>query len=85
MQVSGKFVPPRECHKRTKDQDDIAAIADGMICVQNDNARKQACFGDSGGPLYDWSANKIIGVVSTGNRSCRGYPVIYTSLGDHVS
>ena len=85
MEVSGKYVPLGECHKRTKDQDDIDDIIDGMICVQNDNTRKQACYGDSGGPLYDWSAKKIIGVVSTGNSDCEGYPVIYTSIGKHVS
>ncbi|GFH49459.1 hypothetical protein CTEN210_05935 [Chaetoceros tenuissimus] len=83
MEVSGKYVPLGECHKRTKDQDDIDDITNGMICVQNDDTRKQACYGDSGGPLYDWSANKIIGVVSTGNSSCEGYPVIYTSIGKH--
>ena len=85
MEVSGKYVPLGECHKRTKDQDDISDITNGMICVQNDDTRKQACYGDSGGPLYDWSANKIVGVVSTGNSSCEGYPVIYTSIGKHVS
>ncbi|GFH49458.1 hypothetical protein CTEN210_05934 [Chaetoceros tenuissimus] len=59
MEVSGKYVPLGECHKRTKDQDDIDDIVDGMICVQNDNVKKQACYGDSGGPLYDWETLRL--------------------------
>ena len=60
-------------------------IKNSMICVQNDDVSKQACFGDSGGPLYDSDSNIHEDVVSTGNDRCYGLPVINTRLASHVS
>jgi secreted trypsin-like serine protease len=84
MHVETKYVSLADCTKAFQTVDWIE-IKDSMICVQNDDVSKQACFGDSGGPLYDSDSNTLVGVVSTGNDSCYGLPVIYTRLASHVS
>jgi trypsin len=60
--------------------------AASMLCAGNDQQPvKDACYGDSGGPLFADSADGPVevGVVSWG-RSCAqlGYPGIYTRLSD---
>lgn len=82
MHLEKKYIPFADCQKIFQDEDWIT-IKESMICVQNDDPTKQACFGDSGGPLYDRINNKLVGVVSTGNDSCSGLPVIYTRLASH--
>lgn len=84
MHLEKKYITFADCQKIFQDEDWIT-IKESMICVQNDDPTKQACFGDSGGPLYDSINKKIVGVVSTGNDSCSGLPVIYTRLASHVS
>jgi len=82
MHVETKYVSVADC-KIAYEKEDWIDIEDGMICVQNDDVAKQACFGDSGGPLYDSDSNLLVGIVSTGNDSCEGLPVVYTRLASH--
>jgi len=84
MHVEKSYIPFADCQKIFQTENWIT-IKESMICVQNDDPTRQACFGDSGGPLYDGINKKLVGVVSTGNDSCSGLPVIYTRLASHVS
>lgn len=84
MHVESTYVSLADCKKAFEGEDWID-IESSMICAQNDDVSKQACFGDSGGPLYDSVNEKVIGVVSTGNDSCYGLPVVYTRLASYVS
>jgi len=84
LHVESKYVSLADCKKAFEGEDWID-IESSMICGQNDDVSKQACFGDSGGPLYDSVNKTLVGVVSTGNDSCFGLPVIYTRLASYVS
>lgn len=84
LHLEKRYIPFADCQKIFQDEDWIT-IKESMICVQNDDPTRQACYGDSGGPLYDSINKKLVGVVSTGNDSCSGLPVIYTRLASHVS
>lgn len=65
--------------------DDDWTIQDNMICGQNDDPSKQACFGDSGGPLYDKVDNKLVGVTSWGDNNCESKLVVYARIASQVS
>lgn len=61
-------------------------VTDGMVCAGYDNGGKNACFGDSGGPLMIPTAAapgwKQVGIVSWGPYSCGspGRPAVYTRI-----
>jgi Secreted trypsin-like serine protease len=84
LHLEKSYIPFADCQKILQNEEWIT-VKESMICVQNDDPTRQACFGDSGGPLYDSVNKKLVGVVSTGNTSCSGFPVIYTRLASHVS
>ena len=56
-----------------------------VLCVQNDNFDQSACKGDSGGPLYDASQRRLVGVVSGGPSDCKGKPIRYSRVAAGVS
>lgn len=82
LHLEKRYIPFADCQKILQNEEWIT-VKESMICVQNDDPTRQACFGDSGGPLYDSVNKKLVGVVSTGNNSCSGFPVIYTRLASH--
>ena len=59
----------------------ILPIDDSMMCAYD--LVKSACFGDSGGPLYDLENNMLIGVVSWGI-SCGSPPTVYSRIASQV-
>jgi len=79
MHLSKQYVTLEAC-KAAYERDNWITIDENMICVQNANPGRSACFGDSGGPLYDSVEKKLIGVVSTGPDDCSGkYATILAS------
>lgn len=85
MHLEKKFVDLNECG-RLYDLYEMGWIDmdDSMICVKNDNDYKSACYGDSGGPLYDARAKRVIGVVSTGPHDCSRLPIVYASVASEI-
>lgn len=85
MHLEKRFVDLNEC-ERLYDlyEKNWIEMDNSMICVKNDNDYKSACFGDSGGPLYDARAKKVIGVVSTGPHDCSRLPIVYASVASEI-
>lgn len=55
-----------------------------MFCAGLDQGGKDACNGDSGGPVIG-SDGTLVGVVSWGQGCAEpGYPGVYTRLGNYV-
>lgn len=65
--------------------DDDWDVEEDMMCAVNDDPSKQACFGDSGGPLFDKTENKLVGVTSWGDEACLSKTVVYSRISDQVS
>lgn len=65
---------------------DPLLVSDGMVCAGYENGGKNACFGDSGGPLMipttDAPGWKQVGIVSWGSWNCGSaqYPNVYTRV-----
>ncbi len=60
-------------------------VQDDMMCAKNNDPTKQACFGDSGGPLYDRQEQKLVGVTSWGDSDCTSKSVVYARIAQEVS
>jgi secreted trypsin-like serine protease len=64
------FFPHERCQRIYTDFLGVSPVTDGMICAGYDNGGKNACFGDSGGPLMIPTAAapgwKQVGIVSWG-------------------
>lgn len=73
---------PKDCEKEYKNSN---PVDESMLCAQNDNHEKSVCFGDSGGPLYDKDAKKLVGIVSWGPGDCNGKPAVYSRIAASVS
>lgn len=75
---------PLFSHKRC--QEIYAEVTDGMVCAGYDNGGKNACFGDSGGPMVIPATGapgwKQVGIVSWGPYSCGSAdrPTVYTRV-----
>lgn len=65
-------------------EEDDWAIHDNMMCAINDDVTKQACYGDSGGPLFDRRENKLVGITSWGDSDCTSKMVVYSRIADQI-
>lgn len=85
MHLEKKYVSFDECSRLYHIfEKDWIKMDRTMICVKNDFDFRSACFGDSGGPLYDATAKKLVGIVSTGPPDCARLPIIYASIASEV-
>lgn len=77
--VDQVVVDTKKCHTMYHGQ-----IAEGMVCAGAPDGGKDACDGDSGGPL---TLNKIlIGIVSWGEGCGRkDYPGVYTLISNYIT
>ncbi|XP_065573255.1 trypsin-1-like isoform X2 [Artemia franciscana] len=58
-------------------------IVDSMICAGGDSSG--FCQGDTGGPLYIGSSQKLVGIVSwSAGCAYPGYPGVYTEVSQYV-
>lgn len=71
--------------RATCDSDYDGEISNNMFCAAVAAGGKDSCSGDSGGPIVDPSGT-LVGVVSWGQGCAeRGFPGVYTRLGNYVS
>ena len=85
MNVSAKYINNESCDAIWEAEWTKDMIDESMICTINENPYRNACFGDSGGPLYDREANRLVGVVSWGDLECESFPVVYGRVAGVVS
>lgn len=80
-----KYVSNEVCNVIYQEDDWI--VNDSMICAVevNGDTSKQACYGDSGGPMFDKNANKLVGVTSWGDQDCVSKAVVFSRISDQVS
>ena len=78
-----KYAENEKCNDMYADDD--WSVQNDMLCAVNDDPTKQACFGDSGGPLFDRRENKLVGVTSWGDDDCSSKMVVYSRIADQVS
>lgn len=85
-QVALPFFAHTRCQAIYTAGDGASLVNEGMVCAGYENGGKNACFGDSGGPLMIPSAAapgwKQAGIVSWGSWSCGAaqYPNVYTRV-----
>jgi len=84
-----KYVSSSECIDMYSNQQTFQSIETNMICAQNGDPTKSACFGDGGGPLFDTAEQKLVGVLSTGPNMCNQVeteqiPVLYSRISSHA-
>ncbi|KAI9644808.1 hypothetical protein NHQ30_006835 [Ciborinia camelliae] len=69
---------------RAKCQTEYAAfhnVTENMICAGLDAGGKDACSGDSGGPIVDAVSGRLVGLVSWGEACATpGYAGVYTNV-----
>ena len=71
------------CNDDYKDDDWV--VHSEMMCAVNNIRSSQACYGDSGGPLYDKKENKLVGITSWGDSDCSTKMVVFARIADEVS
>lgn len=72
--VEISYIPSDEC---------FFTISEDMLCAA-DSGEGGACYGDSGGPLWDPNENKLVGVVSWGTAPCGVYPTVFARIADEI-
>ena len=68
------YVPPSECKQMMGSN----RIQDNMLCAIGNN--QDACYGDSGGPLFDHQSQRLMGLVSWGYGCNIGYPTVFARI-----
>ncbi|XP_065206949.1 serine protease nudel-like [Planococcus citri] len=88
QEVQLPVISPGECHKRTLFSP-LYKITDGMLCAGFDRGGRDACLGDSGGPLMcqdNGNAWHLYGITSNGNGCARAHrPGVYTKVVNYVN
>lgn len=79
MHVELDYIPNKVCNDQYSSLEENL-INESMLCAGREN--KDACHGDSGGPLFDETNNAVVGVVSWGHKCAEpGFPGVYASIG----
>lgn len=81
MHLEKEYLTFQQCKNAIKN----VKVKENMLCAQNSDKKKSACYGDSGAPLYDAVEKKLAGVVSSGPDDCAGAPTIYSRIASDVS
>ena len=76
---------PRKRCKQSYTKKNGHVFDKSILCAESGDDLKSACYGDSGGPLYDETNQKLVGIVSNGPRDCSGRPVRFARVGAAVS
>jgi hypothetical protein len=85
-QVTLPFFSHERCKANYRGLSGLDLVSDGMVCAGYENGGKNACFGDSGGPLMIATSAapgwKQVGIVSWGSFFCGAaeYPNVYTRI-----
>mmetsp|Transcript_9172 Transcript_9172/g.17272 ORF Transcript_9172/g.17272 Transcript_9172/m.17272 type:complete len:440 (+) Transcript_9172:110-1429(+) len=80
LHLEQNFLSNDECVQAVADSTSFNITSHVMCAVHNDSL-KSPCYYDGGGPLYDISAKKLVGIVSTGADDCKSYPTVYERIG----
>lgn len=81
LHLEQNFISNNECSQAVEGLNGFDNITSGVMCAQNSNVLKSPCYYDGGGPLYDATADKLVGIVSTGADDCQIYPTVYERIG----
>lgn len=74
MHVETKYVPNSNCNSMYGGR-----IYNSMMCTADPG--QDACYGDSGGPLYDSNSKAVVGIVSWGEGCADSrYPGVYSRI-----
>jgi secreted trypsin-like serine protease len=77
MHVETKYVDNSRCNSMYG----ASRIKTNMMCTADPG--QDACYGDSGGPLFDSDSNTVVGVVSWGDGCADSrYPGVYSRISD---
>jgi secreted trypsin-like serine protease len=61
-------------------------LGPATICAEDSDKRSDACYGDSGGPLYDSQNQRLVGLTSYGDPICVSTsPGVYARISDSFS
>ncbi|XP_067118612.1 atrial natriuretic peptide-converting enzyme-like isoform X2 [Centruroides vittatus] len=88
QEVELPVISSEECRRRTVFLP-IYQITDNMFCAGYENGGRDACLGDSGGPMMCQKADGhwvLMGITSNGDGCARaGRPGVYTKVTNYVS
>ena len=86
QEVELPIISSKECQRRTKLQS-LYHVTDNMFCAGYDRGGRDACLGDSGGPLMcaDFGRWFLYGITSNGHGCARANkPGVYTKISKYL-
>lgn len=79
QEVALDYVPGEIC----QEESGLSILHRSTICAWDERRRRDACSGDSGGPLYDESNDVLVGITSYGDPLCVSTtPGVYARISD---
>ncbi|KAF4465910.1 trypsin-related protease [Fusarium albosuccineum] len=83
--VSVSVVSRQRCQKQYLKNNPPLFVTDNMVCAGSDKGGKDACNGDSGGPIIDVETGVLIGIASWGIEcALADFPGVYTRVGNYL-